>query len=363
VFDEPLDSASSSMISHYVLQNGPGIALAEPIPPLFRDVRLVTTSPLTTNTIYSLMVSAITDCSGNQVSPGTNVSTGISSSAGPRDCIINEILFNPRPNGYDYVEIFNNSDKIIDLATLIIGNRAANGSVGSTVPVSASPHYLLPSAYIVVTENEDNLLLQYLVKKPAQVVELSSLPSLPDTEGTLIVLNIQGEILDEVHYSDDWHFKLISEPEGISLERIDVDGLSADPTNWHSAASTAGYGTPGYQNSQQREPLVADEIIRVEPRVFSPDNDGRDDVAGIFYKVGVPGYLGTITIFDSRGMTVRHLVRNALLGESGYWNWDGLDDTGKKLSVGVYVVLAEMFNLAGKVIRYKHAVALVRPLK
>ena len=57
-------------------------------------------------------------------------------------------------------------------------------------------------------------------------------------------------MVDEVKYKDDWHFKLIDDAEGVSLERIDPDGTSQDETNWHSAASTAGYGTPTYKNSQ-----------------------------------------------------------------------------------------------------------------
>ena len=48
-------------------------------------------------------------------------------------------------------------------------------------------------------------------------------------EGYVIALNLQGDIIDEVNYSDDWHFKLIDDPQGVALERIDPYGVSDDP--------------------------------------------------------------------------------------------------------------------------------------
>ena len=78
------------------------------------------------------------------------------------------------------------------------------------------------------------------------------MPSFPDDEGDVVLLNFQGAVVDEVKYKDDWQFALIDNAEGVSLERIDPDGISQNASNWHSAASTAGYGTPTYKNSQYK---------------------------------------------------------------------------------------------------------------
>ncbi|MCB0740369.1 MAG: hypothetical protein KDB92_04830, partial [Chitinophagaceae bacterium] len=155
--------------------------------------------------------------------------------------------------------------------------------------------------------------------------------SFPDAEGFVLVLNQQGEVVDEVDYNDDWHFKLIDDDEGVSLERIDPDAPSQEASNWHSAASTAGYGTPTYKNSQYKLVNPVSATVAVVPKVFSPDNDGRDDIATIQYEVTEPGYVANITIFDAAGRPIRNLVRNGTLGLKGYWNWDGLDDKGHKL--------------------------------
>jgi len=67
-------------------------------------------------------------------------------------------------------------------------------------------------------------------------------------------------------------------------------------------------------------------------------------------------------IFDAQGRVVRNLVRNGTLGLSGYWNWDGLDEKGLKLSIGTYVIYTEIFNLQGKKQHFKNAIVLARKM-
>ena len=223
--------------------------------------------------------------------------------------------------------------------------------------------YIFPGDYFLITEDAANLELNYLVKNPDAVIELSALPSYPDDEGDVLLLNGQGGIIDEVKYKDDWHFKLIDNAEGVSLEKIDPAGPSQNADNWHSAASTAGFGTPGYQNSQYRQTQLINATIEITPKIFSPDNDGHDDVATIQYKITEPGYVADITIFDAQGGPVRYLVKNSILGLSGEWNWDGLDDKGNKLPIGTYIVYSEIFNLQGKKQYFKNTLVIARRLR
>jgi flagellar hook assembly protein FlgD len=107
-------------------------------------------------------------------------------------------------------------------------------------------------------------------------------------------------------------------------------------------------------------PVVA--TIEINPKLFSPDNDGRDDFASIQYQVSDPGYVANVIIYDAAGRSVKNLVRNGTLGLSGYWNWDGLDDKANKLPIGTYVVYTEIFNLRGKKEIFKKAIVLARKL-
>lgn len=360
VFDEPVDSLSGATLLNYSMNSGAALISAVTVPPLFDEVELRSSSVLTEGLIYYINVSSVKDCRGNPM-PGTGVKTGIPSFPGRQDWIINEILFDPHPNGYDYVEFLNNSDKIFDLSDLLVANRNSSGIISSMQYISNRPRLVFPGEYIVVTEAADNLVLQYFVQSPGQVKMINSLPSFPDDEGIVIALDSRGIITDELKYEKEWHFKLISDPEGVALERIDPGGNSQDKMNWHSASSNAGYGTPGYKNSQYFPIAEQASHFQIEPLIFSPDNDGRDDYLVIQYETEAPGYMVNVLIFDAVGREVRHLVRNELAGKKGHWKWDGIDSKGMKLPAAIYVVYAEFFNLAGKKQIFKKAVSIAMP--
>jgi len=359
VFDEPLDSFSGASATHYIIDGGLSINEAIVLPPLFNEVQLKINSVLSDNIIYTITAD-VNDCSGNPIGSFNIVKAGIPTDVKSGDLVINEILFNPRPNGYDYVEIYNKSNRIFDASSIYIGNRNSAGAINTTKKLSTIPTYIFPGDYIVVTENAESLQLNYLEKNPDRVFVVASMPSYPDDEGDVVLLNGQGEITDEVKYNSDWHFKLIANSEGVALERVDPNGLSQDPSNWHSAASTAGYGTPTYMNSQWKQLQMTDATVEITPRIFSPDNDGRDDIATIQYKTGAPGYVATIIIYDVAGRPVRILINNRTMSSSGYWNWDGLNDKGAKLPTGNYIIYTEMFNLEGRRKRFKNAIVLAR---
>jgi len=362
VYDEPVDSLSGATVANYTIDGGVSLISAIALAPLYTQVALKTSTALSINAVYTITVLNIKDCIGNIISAGNKARVGLPADAAPGEWIINEILFNPKTSGYDFVEFYNNSSKIFDASKLYIANRNSSGVVSSIKPLSTSPFYVFPGDYIVETEDADNLSLQYLVTNPGHVLAITSPPSFPDDEGTVVALNFQGNVVDEVNYKDDWHFKLLDNAEGVSLEKVDPNISSQDPTNWHSAASTAGYATPTYKNSQYKLVNSIDATIEVTPKVFSPDNDGRDDIATVQYKITEPGYVANITIFDAAGRPVKNLVRNNTLGLTGYWNWDGLDDKGLKLPVGNYIIFTEIFNLQGKKERFKNVVVLARKL-
>ncbi len=362
VFDEPVDSAVAAALSNYSISNGLSFIQAVVLPPLFDKVQLTLSTPLQLQTIYDLTVNAVRDCKGNLIGPANKAKAGLPQELNATDMVINEILFNPRSNANDYIELYNKSNRIFDASQIYVANRNSSNVIANIRQLSAGPWLVFPDEYIVVTTDLASLHREYLVKNPQWVFTVSSLPSLPDDEGFALLLNQQGNVVDEVNYNRNWHFKLIDNEEGVALERIDPDGPSQDAGNWTSAASTAGYGTPTYKNSQYKLLQTINATIEVTPKVFSPDNDGRDDIATIQYKVTEPGYIANITIFDAAGRSVRNLVRNGTLGLEGYWNWDGLGDKGQKLPVGSYVVFTEIFNLQGKKQQFKNVVVLAGKL-
>jgi hypothetical protein len=362
VFDEPLDSTTASVAANYNLSGGLSVITATALRPLFNTVQISLSTPMQPGVVYTVTARNVKDCKGNEMGTRTTAKVGLPQIAGLGDIVINELLFNPKPGGKDYVELYNRSNKIIDASGLFITNRTSAGALSTLRRLSATPHLIFPQEYVVVTEDASSLGMQYLVKAKNAVLEIPTLPSLPDDKGTVVLLKELSVILDEVSYTKDWHFGLLANAEGVSLERIDPAGPSQDKNNWHSAASTAGYGTPGYQNSQFASNKDLEVSVETTPKIFSPDNDGVDDFATIRYSIPENGYVANIIIFDAGGREVRRLVRNQLLALQGSWTWDGLSEQVQKLPVGTYVIYTELFNLKGKKIAYKHPVVLARRL-
>lgn len=356
VFDESLDFVKASIATNYSISDGIGTPVsATPVAPLFDRVRLVLATPLQANKIYLVRAaSTLTDCANNGIGAKDTARVGLAvATVDSFDIVINEILFNPKSTSNDYVELYNRSNKILNLKNVSIANASGFEHL------SAEDYLFFPGDFMVVTESKDLVLHDYIAKDIYAFIEVP-MPSYNDDAGDVRILNEQGNIVDQVAYLDDWQFKLISDEEGVALERIDYNAPSQNAENWHSAATNIGYGTPTYKNSQFRLDAGAQGDIKIDPEIFSPDNDGRDDFATINYSFPEPGYVTNITIFDAVGRPVRNLQRNALSGLKGYYRWDGLGEKNQKLPIGIYIIYTEIFNLQGKTKKFKNTIVLAR---
>ncbi len=361
VFDEPLDSVKAAAPANFSISDGIGMAAAAvTVSPSFDRVILKLNNALLRNKVYKVTASGITDCVGNLIGNKNVVRVGLSDVASTSDIVINEILFNPPPNGTDYVEIYNRSNKIIDLKQTYIANRNNSGSISGIAQLGGESHLLFPQDFMVVTENTAKVKAAYITQNSDAFIEITNMPSFNNDKGTAVILNAQGEVMDELTYNEKWHFNLIDNPEGVALERIDYNAPTQSQDNWHSAATSAGYGTPTYKNSQYRINDGVQGGVKLSPEIVSPDNDGQDDFATIDYNFPEPGYVANITIFNSAGRPVRYLQRNALLGTKGNFRWDGLGDKSRQLAIGVYIVFTEIFNLKGNKKQFKNTIVLAR---
>ncbi len=361
VFDEPLDSLKAATTANYSISDGIGIPQsAIAVTPTFDKVSLRLNTPLLSNKVYTITVSAVTDCKGNIIGTKNTARLGLSEIADSLNIVINEILFNPKSNGTDYVEIYNRSNKIIDLKQMYIANRSTAGVISNIKQLSTDNYLLFPQDFMVITEDPATVKRDFIAQNIDAFVTVASMPSFNDDKGDVIILNAHGNITDELKYDEKWHFKLIDNREGVALERIDFNAATQSEANWHSAATSVGYGTPTYKNSQYRLDLQVKGEITVTPEIVSPDNDGLDDFATIDYSFPSPGYVANITIFDANGRPVRYLQRNALCGIKGNFRWDGLGEKFQKLPVGIYIMYTEVFNLAGKKKQFKNTIVLAR---
>jgi hypothetical protein len=362
LFSEPVDAVSSTLAANYSVSRNIGHPLT-----VKRDaansalLHLSFAGTFANGISHTLAVKGIKDLSGNTLANDTATFSYYTPS--PRDVVVNEVLFHPRTGGEDYVELYNRSDKLVDLGTLLLANRNSSGAVAAVKKLTDTARYVPPGGYVVITREAGLLAQQYFVQDPSAVQTIEALPSYPNEKGTVVVVDSGRVVIDEVTYDEDWHFALLVNNDGVALERTNPEGPSGDGANWHSAAASAGYGTPGYKNSYDAGAGGGDAAIAITPQTFSPDGDGYDDITTITYRMKESGYVANVTLFDIGGRPVRYLVRNGLMGVQGAWTWDGLGEKGKRLPAGTYILFAECFNLQGKKEVFKKTVTLARKLR
>lgn len=296
---------------------------------------------LTPSSIYNIEFSNVEDCWLNASTLSGNFALAEVPVTG--DLVINELLFNPVTGGYDWVELYNNSDKLIDLFGLTVANFD-NDTIANVK--SINEHYsLYPDEYAVLCEDSlqvSDFYPEYVIGTAIQM----DLPAYNNDSGT-VYLQYLGLDIDHVSYLEDWHFQLLDDFDGKSLERVDPNGISQDQNNWHTAAEDIGFGTPGRINSQWN-PITVNGQFEFQSSVVSPDNDGYEDILVMSYEMAEPGMLGKFVIFDDRGRLISEVFSNELLSTSGTFTWDGVTDQNTKASIGVYVAVFEAFDVDGQ---------------
>lgn len=348
IFNEPIDSSTLENVSA-VLSNQENAFVITTLD--LRTLSIGFIAGLVEGLDYTLTVSGVSDCWGNQ-SEEISIPIGLPETPDAGDLIINEVLSNPRESTSDYVEIYNNSEKIISLQDWKLGKRDDDGNLASVNLITEDPISMFPGDYLLLTESKEEILENYPFSNTNSFF-IMNLPSFSNSEGDVILIMPNDEISEEFHYDDSYHFGLISDLDGVSLERIDFDVDVNESTNWSSAAEDQNFGTPGYRNSQSIDEIVSSGEITVEPDVFSPDNDGHQDNLAISYEFERNNNVLNVTIFNKQGIEVRRLVSNEFIGQSGTFFWDGLNSEGEKLPVGIYIIYAEIFRLDGTVEGYK----------
>ncbi|WP_143164237.1 lamin tail domain-containing protein [Hymenobacter daecheongensis] len=356
-FAEKLDSVQAANPALYSLNPANAIAQASPLGPDFRAVDLTLTMPLLPNQPRTLTVQRATDCVGNAAGPATSTTFALPSAVAANDVVINEILFNPRTGGVDFVELLNRSAKYLNVQNWQLASEKADGTQDAN-PVGTGPLVLAPGQLLVLTTRPDLVQSSYPTHDPSAFLAMPAFPTFPDDAGTVVLLDAMGRPLDRVTYSAGQHLALLRDVNGVSLERIRTDGPSM-AANFHSAAGTVGYATPGRPNSQYQDDPGGDKMFRVEPEIFTPDEDGQQDFTTLNYTLDQPGYAASITVYDAQGRLTRQLVRNETMATSGFFQWDGLTDQGRKAPVGYYVLHIQLFQPnSGRKQEYKKTVVL-----
>lgn len=324
--------------------------------PSLTEVALNLTSSLAEETLYTLRVRSLKDCAGNEINSVEAIKVfALPQQAEPGDILINEILFNPRPFGADFIEVYNNSKKYINLKTLALANSEKGVPINIRA-LSGTDMLFYPGTYLVLSEDVDNIQTEYPKSSTYTFLE-TNIPSMGDDEGSLVLLTDRQMMLDSLVYSSDMHSPLIKSEDGVSLERVSLTETSQVYDNWKSGVASSNFATPGYVNANALQQSNGQEEVHVEPEVFEPVT-GQPNFASIHYNFDRPGLVANAKIMDAQGRVIKKMVNNEVLASVGFFTWDGDQDDGTRARIGYYTLWMEVFDTSGFVKTFRKRIVI-----
>jgi hypothetical protein len=320
-------------------------------------LRLTPSKPLEKNKIYQLNIKHIELCS-NDEKLNDSLLFAFTDVPQKQDIVINEVMFNT--SKAEYIEFYNNTNKLFQLRDLLFAKASTiTQTETDEINFSNENYFILPNDYFVFTRSKEDLSNNFTTANTEKLIE-TDLPTLDDEEDIVILKNIENKDVDRFKYNTSLHSSLLDNTKDVSLERINASTKTQDKNNWYSASKMVGYATPTQKNSAELN-LNLDNI-KVEPEVFSPDQDGYNDILTLTYKFDEPASVANLHIYNAEGRIVKTILKDEILKEKGFFIWDGTDSNGNKASVGIYFIILDVVETNGRKTIFKEKCVLATPL-
>ncbi|MGD2034651.1 MAG: lamin tail domain-containing protein [Bacteroidales bacterium] len=344
-FSEPLDSLMSSSAEYYLVDHGIGSPeKVFPKWPVPDQMELRFNNSFKKDVVYEITITSdVCDCSGQALSPPAFFRFSVPSLSDSTDIIINEIMFDPDYGYSEYIELYNQSDKTIDLRDF---GLIPGGTGNDTLTITEEYFPVEGDGYVVISGQNKGIDTHGLFSQQDKLVLMEHFPALPNTGSRIYLLDETGDICDAAFYSADFHHELLTDTRGVALERVSPQRSGLEPENWQSSASDAGFKTPAAPNSQS-DMNKEETLVELFPKIITPDGDGANDVLTIHYSMNEPGYMARITVFDRYGNTIKVLANGEILGTEGNYCFEGKDDNGNDLRSGYYILFFDAYNDKG----------------
>lgn len=181
------------------------------------------------------------------------------------------------------------------------------------------------------------------------------MPQYPNGGGSVVLATADSVVVDRFDYQPSMHSPMLHDAAGVSLERRSFDRPTGEASNWFSASSLAGYGTPGYENSQSSEWLVPETAFEFSSALVSPDGDGYQDVLEVEYRMERADLMADAEVYNAAGAMVARLLNSALLGSHGTLEWNA-----EGLPRGRYLVQIVVYDRSGMRQALRRTVSVVR---
>lgn len=360
LFNEKIEPASATGIRfsfepEYPITN----SYVNPTQPCY--IYVVGQLPLIDDQTYKVSIEEVFDCTGNEIEEN-ETSFALPKQAKIGDVLLSEVLFNPRTNGVDFVELYNTTASYLSLKNWQLARFDADG-LDDRVVIADEELVIDPNAFLVLTPSPDILFNNYPKSIRSTFLEVSPFPAYSNDSSTVLLFDDEMMLMERFSYDEDYHYRLLESVDGVSLERVSYEEDTQNPDNWRSASGLVGFATPGYENSQARPAFTQAGRVTPEPNVFIPgDASSGRNFTLINYQLDEPGSFANVTIYDQAGRRIKELANGVSLSTSGFLRWDGETDRGSIARMGYYLILFEIYDGMGNSEVIKSTVVVGRDL-
>ena len=276
----------------------------------------------------------VKNCNSNDVIV-IDEAIGEPQTANRQNILINEIMFDPKPNQSEYIELRNATKNHLLLNGLYLNTDIPefDGKIIDTLGL-----VIRPNAYIFLSKDTANNQSNYSHINPLKWYPYFT-PSLLNNSGSFIGLhNVLGHYIDSVHYSNTMHYPLLKNTQGVALERISSGTNSNTNDVFTSAAQNSGFATPGLKNSAEIETKPSSGILSLSDDYLSANGDGYQDAIQIKYSNKSEEVINLL-IYDRAGFVIKTIAQNHFHTYESSFIWKGDTDDNQIPESGVYILV------------------------
>ena len=300
--------------------------------------------------IYDVELKDIKCLSGNDFySPGI-IRFDKASMVQKGDVLFSEILFNADDPDIKFVELYNNSEKFLNLKDIGLAIPDTNGEFKTVYYLSDNNSLLEPGKYLLISKSPSRIINKYGYNGEPRICLMSKFPALNIKKGRIAIVDKDKNILEYLEYSESLHSTTNKDKTNISIERISFDVTSDVLSNWCSGSESSDFVTPGYAYNADNNTLPVDLSEKTDDKFslyypYMTIKDGYpESIFIVRYELEETDNLIDLIVYDSKGIKMCQPYSSAEIMGSGILNVDLSVMANRRVIPGIYIVYIRCKN-------------------